>query len=305
MRVRARAARVQAQAKVNLYLHVGERDATGYHPLETLFHRLDLADDVVIRTGGGERALTCLGPRMPRDGIGPVEKNLAYRAAVAYADETGWPDGFAIELTKHIPVGGGLGGGSSDAGAVLRALDVLNDRPIGEGALTELGASLGADVAFLASERVASFGFGRGDRLGPAQPLQPALPSRDVVIVIPTFSIATADAYRWLDEAQRPVRQIAAAALSVPQWSWDRAEALLHDTTNDFEPVVEARHPELRMYRERLTQAGAQLARLAGSGSSVFGIFAGPAPRALDLGDDASIVLTRTSSRVVQVEAQE
>src|ERR671937_1623495 len=143
-----RSARVMAQAKVNIFLLVGGVDDSGYHVLATLFQRIDLADEVVVRVGGPSRSrsLDCSGPQLPRDGLGPVEKNLAFRAALAYADRTGWPRGFAVELTKNIPVGGGLGGGSADAGAVLRALEVLSPRPVGPQAIQDLAASLGADV---------------------------------------------------------------------------------------------------------------------------------------------------------------
>ena len=98
-----------AQAKVNLFLHVLEREPSGYHQIETLFCRLDLADDVVVRIPvtpkETARTLDCVG-----DDTGVREENLAYRAAVLYAEKRGWPSGFAIEITKRIPVGGGLGG---------------------------------------------------------------------------------------------------------------------------------------------------------------------------------------------------
>ena len=118
-------ARVAAQAKINLLLRVLAREASGYHS-----HRDGVSAPRPRATTSrfaSRRAArsTASGPAMPADGLGPTEKNLAYRAAVAYADATGWPDGFAIEIDKRIPVGGGLGGGSADAGAVLRALDAL------------------------------------------------------------------------------------------------------------------------------------------------------------------------------------
>src|SRR5215510_9881815 len=116
-------ASVVAQAKVNLRLRVLARESSGFHSIETIFLRLDLGDDVRVRVRRAERSIDCSGPAMPTEGLGAAEQNLAYRAAVAYADATGWPSGFAIEITKQIPVGGGMGGGSADAGAVLRVLD--------------------------------------------------------------------------------------------------------------------------------------------------------------------------------------
>ena len=114
-----------AQAKINLCLRVLAREASGYHSIETVFLRLDLGDD-----GRGSRLRraarsTARGPTMPAAGLGPIERNLAYprRGRVRRGDRLA--DGFAIEIEKRIPVGGGLGGGSADAGAVLRALDAL------------------------------------------------------------------------------------------------------------------------------------------------------------------------------------
>ena len=131
-------ARVAAQAKINLMLRVLAREALGYHQIETLFCRLALADDVVVRVTPGARTLDCRGA-----GVGPTERNLAYRAALAYAEARGWPDGFAIEIDKHIPVGGGLGGGSADAAAVLRALAALDPAPMSPDGLVTLAGHPG------------------------------------------------------------------------------------------------------------------------------------------------------------------
>jgi 4-diphosphocytidyl-2-C-methyl-D-erythritol kinase len=290
-------ARVLAQAKVNLLLRVGARDASGYHEIGTVFQRLDLADEIVVRAAGTDRSLDVSGPRVPAEGLGPVAKNLAFRAAVAYAERATWLRGFAIELTKHIPAGGGLGGGSADAGAVLRALDALAPRPLGGTALWEIGRSLGSDVPFLTTEHAIALGGGRGDKLAGAESLH----ARDVVLLIPSFGIATADAYDWLDEGRgnTPVPPVAPAT---GKWGWDFIE---RHSINDFEPVVERRHPELRAYRQRLGSLGARVARLAGSGSTVFGVFAGSAPNERELALDALMVASRTSTRVVQVEVLE
>src|SRR5262249_8609737 len=139
-------------------------------------------------------SMDCDGPAMPADGLGPVERNLAYRAAMTYAEATGWPNGFAIEITKRIPVGGGLGGGSADAGAVLRALDALSPHPL-RSRLVSLATSLGADVPFMTIDAPMAVAWGRGERLMPL----PALAARPVLLVSPDVSISTADAYGWLD----------------------------------------------------------------------------------------------------------
>ena len=115
----------RAHAKLNLVLRILAREASGYHGIETLFQRLALHDVVTVTVAPGHRALHCHGPTMPAGGLGPTDRNLAWRAAVAYQAAAAWPDGFSIAIEKHIPVGGGLGGGSADAAAVLRALDAM------------------------------------------------------------------------------------------------------------------------------------------------------------------------------------
>jgi len=295
-----RAARVAAQAKVNLWLKVGARDQSGYHEIGTIFHRIDLADVVVVRVGGRSRTIDVQGPAVPPGGLGATEKNLAWRAAVAYADRTGWPNGFAIELTKHIPVGGGLGGGSADAGAVLRALNALAEQPLDERTLRGMAEQLGADVAFLASEHAAAVAGGRGEQLMPFAPL----PVRPVLLVVPNFAIGTADAYRWLDEA-RANEEPRTLTDHVSLQMLTRWDLMAQFSENEFEPVIERRHPDIRRYRERLESAGALIARMSGSGSAVFGVFEGELPALEDFAAEASVVRTATSARVVQVEARE
>src|SRR5262249_10808319 len=124
-RLTMRTARVEAQAKVNLFLRVLGREASGYHQLETLFQRISLSDTVMVRTDVDGRSIDCHGAD-----CGPPEQNLAWRAALAFREAAGWPDTFAIEVTKEIPVGSGLGGGSADAGAVLRCLNALATRKL-------------------------------------------------------------------------------------------------------------------------------------------------------------------------------
>jgi 4-diphosphocytidyl-2-C-methyl-D-erythritol kinase len=286
-------ARVAAQAKINLFLDVLERDPSGYHSLETAFLRIDLADDVAVREAPG-RTLDVSGPALPVGGLGPVEKNLAYRAAMAYADATGWPSGFAIELVKRVPAGAGLGGGSADAGAVLRALDTLSPAPLAA-RLPEIAAALGADVPFMTIEEPMALGSGRGDRVKPIRALEP----RAVVLAVPQFAISTADAYAWLDADRAALSQASRAGLVEPLATWDDAAASAH---NDFAAVVARRHPEIATLSERLRAAGASIALLAGSGSTVFGVF-DTSPDAASMGFDADVrvITTWTSDRVERV----
>ena len=296
------AARIAAQAKVNLALHIGGRDADGYHELATIFARIDLADDVVVRTlrSGARIGVTRAG--MPDEWVGPPERNLGLRAALAYMDEAQWPSGCAIDIEKRIPVGAGLGGGSADAGAVLRALDSLAPRPLGEARLLRIAARLGADVPFLTSTAPLALGTGRGDVLEPL----PALPTRWLAIVTPPFSVATADAYAWLDahrESARETPRVGAASLRRASRSWDDLAAIAR---NDFDAIIARRFPIVESYRAALAQAGAKVAMLSGSGSAMFGLFEGePDADAIARACNAPVLPARVPARVVATSGNE
>lgn len=298
-------ARTLAQAKVNLFLRVLAREANGYHQIETLFCRLDLGDQVTVRTGVRGRSLECAGDIIPADGLGPVEKNLAWRAALAYSDATGWPNAWAIEIEKMIPVGGGLGGGSADAGAVLRCLNAINPVPVSTDSLLGLAASLGADVPFLTLETPLALGWGRGERLLPLRPVA----ARDVTLVCFPFGVPTRDAYGWVDD-EHPLGTPRGAALDLDRLaSWDGVARLAH---NDFELVVAPRFPPiasaLAELRSAITRAGnaSAFALLAGSGATVFMVSDVP-PIAMHAthGEASRRVQTRTATRVVGVEASD
>jgi 4-diphosphocytidyl-2-C-methyl-D-erythritol kinase len=296
---------VAAQAKVNLRLRILARETSGYHQLETLFLRLALADDVRITITNGARTLDVDGEVDARQ-IGVVERNLAWRAADAYAAATGWPAGFNIRLTKHIPIGAGLGGGSADAAAVLRALDAIAPTALGERALLAIAEGLGADVPFLTTSLPYAFAWGRGERLLAV----PAPPEREVLLLLPPFYVSTSSAYGWLPSGRDATVSAGVVspfeATSLSHWDY-----LATIATNDFEPVVSARHPEIPTLVAQLRGAGCVVAMMSGSGSAVFGVLPGvggvemprfapsgaaPAPR---------VVLTRTATRVEPLSAFE
>jgi 4-diphosphocytidyl-2-C-methyl-D-erythritol kinase len=193
-------ARVSAHAKINLFLRVLEREADGYHRIETVFQRLALADDVTLAATTGERRLDVSWDGMPGVDIGPPDQNLAWRAAEAFRDAAGWPDGWRITMVKRIPAGAGLGGGSSDAAAVLRALNGIAPSPLAPDRLIAIGAGLGADVAFFVSGLSLATGEGRGHMLAPLS----ALPRAHVVLAIPLYGIGTGGAYAALADMRGP-----------------------------------------------------------------------------------------------------
>jgi 4-diphosphocytidyl-2-C-methyl-D-erythritol kinase len=287
----ASSARVVAQAKVNLFLRVLAREASGYHQLETLFQRIELGDEVRVRVGGAAQALDCRGAD-----VGPVERNLAWRAAQAYLARAGWPRGFAIEIDKRIPVGGGLGGGSADAGAVLRCLDALAPAPLGPDVLLELAGGLGSDVPFLAATAPRALAWGRGERMLALPPLEP----RPVLLALADEGVSTPAAFGWLAESRGghgpEPRLLASDAVA----SWDAVARLAE---NDFERAVFPRHAAAARVHAELRASGHPIVLLSGSGATVFAVLAaGAAPEAGPPGRGVRFVGTRTAARVAPVE---
>ncbi|MEX2182759.1 MAG: 4-(cytidine 5'-diphospho)-2-C-methyl-D-erythritol kinase [Gemmatimonadaceae bacterium] len=287
----ASAASVEAQAKINVVLRVLAREESGYHQIETLFVRIELADTIRVATDTGKRELVCPGLESV-----PVEQNLAWRAADAFAAACGWPTGFQITVEKRIPVGSGLGGGSADAGAVLRALNALAPTPLTAAALATVAFQVGADVPFLATDAALAIAWGRGERILALR----SLPAREVLVTLPSFGVETAAAYRWLDESRASSALAAPAPLSIDDL--DRWDAVARLAGNDLEPVVSARHPEIAQCVGALGGAGARIARMSGSGSSVFGIFDRRPPAEIaGLPSGAQVVHTRTCTSVAAV----
>ena len=253
---------VAAPAKVNLRLCILAREEGGYHALETVFCALTLADHVAVERGDP-------GIRFTVDGgidTGPPARNLAVRAAERFFREMGESPAISIHLTKQIPSAAGLGGGSSDAAAVLRALNQLHGEPLSRLRLMEMAIELGADVPFFLCGSPLALAWGRGERLLPLPPLPP----RPVLVAHPGEAMPTADAFREIaalrgDYVPEPAL-IDPGALR----SWEGIAAIAR---NDFEPVVLRRIPRLRDGLAAMRDAGARIALLAGSGSSIFGVF--------------------------------
>jgi 4-diphosphocytidyl-2-C-methyl-D-erythritol kinase len=250
--------RVAAHAKVNLFLRILARESTGWHQIETAFARLELADELEVRRTASGVTLEVDGPD-----LGPVEENLAVRAAQVVLDATGGKFGVAIRLTKRIPVRAGLGGGSADAAAALHAVNTLAGNSVPHHELLHFAAKLGADVAFCASGAPLAVAWGRGERLFrlPAPPVTP------VLIAVPPIQIATPDAYTWWDDMNPAPAARGPVALDAESFAtWGSIGRL---GGNDFEAPVFAKHPELRALYERLAGTGPIWVRLCGSGSAV------------------------------------
>jgi len=249
--------RIAAPAKVNLFLRVLGKRKDGYHDILTLFQKVDLRDDITIAAASGDPAirLTCTGIPCP---VGT--ENLAYRAASFFLEESGVRLSLRIDLHKRIPIGAGLGGGSSDAAAVLKGLNLLAGSPLTTDRLHGIATRLGSDVPFFLLDRGAAYGRGRGTELTPAtgRPLW-------YLLVHPGFGLSTAQVY---------------ADFSL---TTEKGETILERSgldaedlgINDLEKAVFPRHPLLARLADGLRLLGAQHALMSGSGSTVYGIFPG------------------------------
>jgi 4-diphosphocytidyl-2-C-methyl-D-erythritol kinase len=260
--------RVPAYAKVNLRLDVLGRRADGYHELRTIFQAISLHDTLVleIKRESGIDLRIAGNAQLAGE---PGRNNLVYRALEGLGREVGLQRGVRAVLTKRIPVGRGLGGGSSDAAAALLGLLRLTGKRIAPERLLEIASSLGADVPFFLYGGRA-LGIGRGDEIYPL----PDAPRREVLVVSPhEIAVPTKDAYQWqseeLTKGEDPSKLMGFCALC---WS-PQGGAL----SNDFEAAVFPRYSRLAAIKRELLQQGAAEASLAGSGSAVFGVYQHPA----------------------------
>jgi 4-diphosphocytidyl-2-C-methyl-D-erythritol kinase len=260
--------RVPAFAKVNLCLDVLGRRPDGYHELRTVFQAISLFDTLDLELQKKPTIdLHVLGDGS-LSGV-PSTDNLVYRALRGLATALGVSQGIRAVLTKRIPVGRGLGGGSSDAAAALLGLLKLTGQRIELARLMELASGLGADVPFFLRGGRA-LGIGRGDEIYPL----PDIDRRHLLVVSPhEIAVPTKEAYGWLSReltnGDAPNKLLRFCALC---WS-PQGGAL----SNDFEAAVFPRYPRLAAIKRELLQQGAAEASLAGSGSAVFGVFQNPA----------------------------
>lgn len=254
---------IRAYAKINLLLSVGAKREDGYHELESVMQSISLFDQMSFaRTQSGTIQLQCSRPYIPCDA-----RNLAVRAASVFFAHTGIScDGLQIDLQKNIPVGAGLGGGSSDAAATLRALNQLYDTHLTAMELESIASGIGADVAFCVRGG-ARLARGIGERLSPA----PALPNIPVLLVKPAFPVSTPKAYAAFDAYEPQQAPDTAAMLNaLKSGSVQKICSLLG---NSLEAPVCAMHPQILEIKSALMDNGAQGALMSGAGSTVFALF--------------------------------
>lgn len=260
----------RAPAKINLGLSVHGVRPDGYHAIDTVLQTIDLHDTVMLERGEEPGvSIRVTGPasdRVPEDGT-----NLAVRAARRLADRTGHSLELVIGLEKAIPAGAGLGGGSSDAAAILLALARRFAVPDPTHTLADLAAELGADVPFFLRGGTQR-GTGRGDRLVAVDP--PV--DRWGVLVVPSVQISTAVVYAAWDEPSEAALAPSEQGAPDPEYDWKAAG-------NDLEPVVIARHPEIGRMIEILADGPAAVARMTGTGGGTFALYDASEVRDRDL----------------------
>jgi 4-diphosphocytidyl-2-C-methyl-D-erythritol kinase len=252
-----------SHAKINWSLRILSKRQDGYHDIETLFQQISLAD-VLTFTPSNRLSLRCDAAGVPSD-----ETNLVMRAARALGSPP-----IAIAVEKQIPAGGGLGGGSSNAAATLRAIDALCNLRTSSKRLREIALQLGSDVPFFLVGGTA-YGTGRGEVLT----TMPSVAPVPLLLVLPEERVATAEAFRAIQRYSQP--------LGVEEYRRIIDDDLLANASelrNDFEEPIFAARPRLREWKKRLLDSGAAWASMSGSGSTIVGAFRSQAVRDAAIG---------------------
>lgn len=254
---------IRAHAKINLDLRVLGTRPDGFHELRTVFQAISLHDTITCVPREGPFAIECATAGVPLD-----RSNLVWRAAeklwTALRRTSPLRD-VVVRLDKRIPLQAGLGGGSADAAATLMALARTWRVPLKPVQLTDVAATLGADVPFFLAGGTA-LGLGRGDEIYPLADL----PRHWIVLLIPGFGVSSGDAYRWYDEEREPGRAPAPREAQYVPGPWPSRAAQM---INDLETAIAHHHPEIDQMKAALRRAGALAAAMTGSGSTVFGLF--------------------------------
>ncbi|TFH65077.1 MAG: 4-(cytidine 5'-diphospho)-2-C-methyl-D-erythritol kinase [Candidatus Zixiibacteriota bacterium] len=255
-----RSVTIDTPAKINLFLKILGKRPDGYHEIYSLVQTVDLYDTLTISDTTGGTELISAATTVPLD-----SSNIIWKAVELLRRQTGFTQGIRVNLTKRIPVGAGLGGGSSDAAATLKGVTQLLDLNLSRQQLQQLGATLGSDVPFFFSTGSAIIS-GRGEMVEEVK----IASDYNVLLVVPDFAISTADAYgrvkiNLTNSSPKPtfIREKISAEL-LP---------LLDQIGNDFEGLVTDGHPAVASCMQFLREAGARVVALSGSGSAFFGLF--------------------------------
>jgi 4-diphosphocytidyl-2-C-methyl-D-erythritol kinase len=247
-------------AKINLGLYLIRKRVDGYHDIATVFQQVGLHDKMIFQKTDHDIQITCTNPEIPVD-----ENNLVWKTFDAARSRFQIPFGLKVHIEKHIPAGGGLGGGSSNAAATLQVIQKFISGRISKDQLQELAAEIGSDVPFFLVGGTA-FGSGRGEKLRPIQ-----IPTDFwVVLLFPDIHVSTAWAYQHAKIALTNEEKLAKFRALFEQFS---LHAFKDQLVNELESVVFERHPQLQELKSQLYEKGAFYAGMSGSGSTLYGLF--------------------------------
>lgn len=266
----------QSPCKVNLILNILGKRADGFHELETVMQPVNVCDEMTFERVGSGVQLTCSHPELPCDA-----KNLVHRAATSFLAAAKISDGVKIHLQKHLPLAGGIGGGSANAAVTFTALNELFGAPLPLEKLHELAAALGSDVPFFLYNKPA-LATGRGEKVRTLENF-PALTGKAFLLVHPGFGISTPWSYQNLarfpkdqngtpGRAEKLVAALQTADFLAPTGGESRGEETLDNFYNSLEAPAFDKFPVLQLYKEFFLEHGALVSLMSGSGSTTFAI---------------------------------
>lgn len=251
---------IDAYAKINLFLEVPRLRPDGYHELWTVFQSIGLSDTLHLESAPGDITLTCSHTELPLD-----KGNLVYRAAALLKETFQVPRGASLHLEKRIPIGAGLGGGSTDAAAALKGLNQLWELNASSEELEALGAKLGMDVPFCVKGGTV-YAEGRGEILKERLPS----PTAWIVLVYPNLFVSTKEVYQDID--RRPLESPREASAMREALNANNLEQIAAALYNRLEISSFALYPQLAAIKNQLQAMGCVGTLMSGSGSSIFGL---------------------------------
>jgi 4-diphosphocytidyl-2-C-methyl-D-erythritol kinase len=253
---------VLSPAKLNIHLHIVNKREDGYHNILSLFQMISLHDKLRFSLLNKNKGIKLTGMKHIS-----IEKNLIYKAIILFREYTGIEAGISAVVNKHIPEQAGLGGGSSNAAATLRALNFLFDYPLSKQKLAEIALQLGSDVRFFLTSPAATVS-GRGEHINPLSSRKDLL----FFIMMPDFTVSTQKAYSWWDNEHNavPFTHINEKKL---RSLYTKAAPETWPFFNSFAPLILKRYPELNLMDREISELSPAFTGLSGSGSAFFAVF--------------------------------
>lgn len=256
--------KIKAPAKVNLFLEVLNKRKDGFHRINTVFEKISITDEIHVELAGGPRSITCSCENVPVS-----EGSLLDRTVETFiAEFSGTRPEFSVHVKKNIPVAAGLGGGSSDAAALLKAMNSITGEKVSAERMRDIAASLGSDVPFFLSESSFAVGRDRGDEIAEIDFSQ----KLTHIVISPPLEVLSGDMYKAWDRMNLTNTQCVDRIISAFSGSEPNISALAGNFHNDLQMVVLERFPMLKTLLQELMRTEALCGLVSGSGPSVFGV---------------------------------